>query len=89
MPLFATRRDLDVWADSLGVANDDEAVGVLQRLLGRLLDGQDRVRSAARAVSGAPSKDLHSELSKALGRIDLSVVAVEDALRGFQIHERR
>ena len=89
MPLFASRRDLDVWADALGVANDDEAVGVLQRLLGRLLDGQDRVRSAARALSGAPGKDLQTELSKALGRIDLSVIAVEDALRGFRIHERR
>ena len=89
MPLFATRRDLDVWADSLGVGNDDEAVGVLQRLLGRLLDGQDRVRSAARSLSGAPGKELQTELSKALGRIDLSVIAVEDALRGFRIHERR
>lgn len=89
MPLFATRRDLDVWADSLGVGNDDEAVGALQRLLGRLLDGQDRVRSAARSLSGAPGNELHGELSKALGRIDLSVVAVEDALRGFRIHERR
>jgi hypothetical protein len=89
MPLFATRRDLDVWADSLGVGNDDEAVGVLQRLLGRLLDGQDRVRSAARSLSSAPGKELQGELSKALGRIDLSVVAVEDALRGFRIHERR
>ncbi|GAB3829709.1 hypothetical protein [Kribbella italica] len=86
--LFATRRDLDAWANALGVANDADASGELHKLLGRLLDGQDRVRAAARSLSKAPNEDVRRSLATALGRLDLAVFVVDEALRGFAVHER-
>ena len=88
MALLATRRDLDEWADALGASSDDEALGELHKLLGRLLDGQDRVRGVARLLSRAPNQDVRRSLATALGRIDLAVIAVDEALRGFAVHER-
>ena len=86
--LFATRRDLDGWADALGVRNDEDASGELHKLMGRLLDAQDRVRTVARSLSRAPKDDVRGSLATALGRLDLAVVAVDQALRGFAVHER-
>lgn len=88
MALWATSRDLDEWADALGATTDDDAIGELHKLLGRLLDGQDRVRSVARSLSKAPNEDVRRSLATALGRLDLAVVAVDDVLRGFAVHER-
>ncbi|WP_405063844.1 hypothetical protein OG474_19950 [Kribbella sp. NBC_01505] len=86
--LFATRRDLDAWAVALGVSNDSDASGELHKLMGRLLDGQDRIRTAARSLSKAPNEDVRRSLATALGRLDLAVFAVGEALRGFAVHER-
>lgn len=83
-----TRRDLDEWADALGVNNDDDAVAELHKILGRLLHGQDRVQKVARSLSKAPNDDVRRLMATAVGRIDLAVLAVSDALRGFTIHER-
>lgn len=86
--LFATRRDLDAWAVAVGATNDFDAAGELHKLLGRLMDGQDRIRTTARSLSKAPSEDVRRSLATALGRLDLAVMAVDEALRGFVIHER-
>ncbi|TDO62587.1 hypothetical protein EV651_106202 [Kribbella sp. VKM Ac-2571] len=86
--LFATRRDLDGWADALGARTDDEASAELHKLMGRLLDGQDRVRKVARSLSKAPNDEVRRSLALALGRIDLAVLVVGEALRGFAVHER-
>jgi hypothetical protein len=86
--LFATRRDLDAWAVALGVSNDDDASGELHKLMGRLLDGQDRIRTTARSLSKAPNEDVRRSLATALGRLDLAVFAVGEALRDFAVHER-
>ncbi len=86
--LFATRRDLDAWAVAVGASNDFDAAGELHKLLGRLLDGQDRIRTTARSLSKAPNEDVRRSLATALGRLDLAVMAVDEALRGFAIHER-
>lgn len=86
--LFATRRDLDAWAVAVGATNDFDAAGELHKLLGRLMDGQDRIRTAARSLSKAPNEDVRRSLATALGRLDLAVMAVDEALRGFAIHER-
>ena len=88
MALFATRRDLDEWADALGVRNDEDASGELHKLMGRLLDGQDRVRAVARSLSKAPNDEVRQSLATALGRLDLAVFVVDEALRGFAVHER-
>jgi hypothetical protein len=70
------------------VGNDEDALRELHRLLGRLLDSQDRIRTTARSVSKAPNEDVRRSLATALGRIDLAVVAIDDALRSFAVHER-
>ncbi len=86
--LFASRRDLDAWAVAMGVSNDFDASGELHKLMGRLLDGQDRIRTAARSLSKAPNEDVRRSLATALGRLDLAVLVVDEALRGFAVHER-
>lgn len=81
-------RDLDGWAAAMEVGNDDEALRELHRLLGRLLDSEDRIKDTARSVSKAPNEEVRRSLDTALNRIDLAVVAIDDALRMFAAHER-
>lgn len=89
MALFAgSRRDLDAWATSLGVDNDDDASARLGNLTARVGAADELVAEVVRSLKGVRSSDLVDRLQRAESRLGKAYDAMAEALRGFYVHER-
>jgi hypothetical protein len=83
-----TRRDLDAWANALDVRNDDDAKGVLGRLLLRLSDTHSSLAESSRLVNRAPDGDVTASLSRAMGNVGEAMDELTTVLLSFAAHER-
>src|SRR3954470_8061960 len=83
-----TRRDLDAWATALDVRNDDDAKGVLGRLLLGLSDTHAALAESSRLVNRAPDGDVTASLSRAMGNVGEAMDELTTVLLSFAAHER-
>jgi hypothetical protein len=83
-----TRRDLDAWATALDVHNDDDAKGVLGRLLLGLSDTHAALAESSRLVNRAPDGDVTASLSRAMGNVGEAMDELTTVLLSFAAHER-
>jgi hypothetical protein len=81
-------RDLDVWADHLGVGTDDEAIRVLNGVAHRLDEVANDLAFAGGVIKGGPDADLANDIEAAWGRALLVVDGVRAVAERFARHER-
>jgi hypothetical protein len=83
-----SRRDLDAWANALDVHNDDDARGVLGRLLLGLSNTHAALAESSRTVNRAPDGDVTASLSRAMGNVGDAMDELTTVLLSFAAHER-
>ncbi len=86
--LSSKRRDLDAWAVTLGVNNDDDAIAELRRLFARVDDAAEELRAVYVVVNGGPNDAAAGHLTGAFARSVQAASALLEVLQAFQRHER-
>ena len=79
--------DLDGWASSLGVSNDDDAVGVVEDLRARVQGHADTVGKLQDRVRSSPG-DVCVFLGQAVSLLDAAAGELVEVRAGFARHER-
>ena len=79
--------NLDGWAASLGVSNDDDAVGVVDDLRARVQSQADTVGGLQDRVHSAPG-DVSALLAQAVSLLDSAADELVEVRAGFARHER-
>lgn len=79
--------NLDGWASSLGVSNDDDAVGVVEDLRARLQHHADTVGKLQDRVRSSPG-DVCVFLGQVVSLLDAAADELVEVRAGFARHER-
>jgi hypothetical protein len=79
--------NLDGWASSLGVSNDDDAVGVVEDLRARVHAHADIVGRLQDRVRSSPG-DVSVLLGQAVSLLDSAADELVEVRAGFARHER-
>ncbi len=79
--------NLDAWAASLGVSNDDDAVGVVEDLRARVQGHAHTVRKLQDRVRPSPG-DVSVLLGQAVSLLDDAADELVEVRAGFARHER-
>ena len=79
--------NLDGWASSLGVSNDDDAVGVVEDLRARVQSHADTVGKLQDRVRSSPG-DVCVVLGQAVSLLDAAAGELVEVRAGFARHER-
>lgn len=80
-----SKRDLDTWADALGVNNDDDALGALVSLMAKAEVTGDTALDLANQMVGLTEE---SHMTSAARCLDEAYVTLQLASRRFDRHER-
>lgn len=84
---MVARVNLDGWAASLGVSNDDDAVGVVEDLRTRVQGHADTVGKLQERVRSSPG-DVPVLLGQAVSLLDEAADELVEVRAGFARHER-
>ena len=84
---MVARVNLDGWAASLGVSNDDDAVGVVEDLRARVQGHADTVGRLRDRVTSSPG-DVSVLLAQAVALLDEAADELVEVRAGFARHER-
>ena len=84
---MVARVNLDGWAASLGVSNDDDAVGVVEDLRARVQGHADTVGRLQGRVKSSPG-DVSVLLGQAVALLDEAADELVEVRAGFARHER-
>jgi len=79
--------NVDGWAASLGVSNDDDAVGVVEDLRARVQGHADAVGKLQDRIRSSPG-DVSVRLGQAVSLLDAAADELVEVRAGFARHER-
>lgn len=88
MAVFGKRRELNEWAQALGVSNDMDAIGALRRLMNELDDARSVLQKTTVVLANVPDPDAQTGCVGAMTAMETAsghLLAVE---RRFARHER-
>jgi hypothetical protein len=86
--LWVTRRDLDAWAEALGVGSDAEGVALLRRLIDRADTADAELFAVYEAVVNGPDDEPGRALGGAIDRTVTSTTELLNLMQGYQRHEK-
>ena len=88
MAVFGKRRELNEWAQALGVTNDVDAMGALRRLMNELDEARSVLQRTTPVLADVPDADAQLGAAGAMTAIENASAHLLQVERRFARHER-